>query len=60
VDAYLALSSGAFFCFLDRPVQLEPIWASKLWRVKITRLKEKPREEQLLNGFGEGVDELPF
>jgi DNA polymerase III epsilon subunit-like protein len=59
-DAYLALRLFSFFCFLDRPVQLEPIWAPKLWRVKITRLKEKPREKQTTEWFGEGEDELPF
>jgi hypothetical protein len=60
VDSYLALRLFSFFCFLDHPVQLEPIWAPKLWRVKITRPKEKLREKQTTEWFGEGVDELPF
>jgi hypothetical protein len=58
VDAYLALRLFSFFCFLDRPVQLEPIWASKLWRIKITRLKEKTL--QTTEWFGGDRDELPF
>ncbi len=60
VDAYLALRLFCFFCFLDRPIQLEPIWAPKLWRVKIPRLKEKPLRKQPAEWFGEDEDELPF
>jgi DNA polymerase III epsilon subunit-like protein len=60
IDAYLALRLWVFFCFLDRPTQLEPIWAPKLWRVEITRLKKKPRGKQITQWFGEGEDELPF
>jgi hypothetical protein len=59
-DAYLALRLFCFFCFLDRPVQLEPIWAPKLWRVKITRLKEKPLRKQPVQWFGKDDEELPF
>jgi DNA polymerase III epsilon subunit-like protein len=41
-DAYLALRLWSFFCFfLDRKVQLEPIWAPKLFRIKAIRLKKK-------------------
>jgi hypothetical protein len=60
MDAYLALRLWAFFCFLDRPTQLEPIWAPKLWRVKITRLKEKLREKQTTEWFDGDEEELPF
>jgi DNA polymerase III epsilon subunit-like protein len=60
MDAYLALRLFSFFCFLDHPVRLEPIWVPKLWRVKITRLKEKPWERQTTEWFGGDEDELPF
>jgi hypothetical protein len=60
VDAYLALRLWAFFCFLDRPIQLELIWAPKLWRVKITRLKEKPLRKQPAEWSGKDDEELPF
>jgi DNA polymerase III epsilon subunit-like protein len=59
-DAYLALRLFSFFCFLDRPVQLELIWSPKLWRVKITRLKEKPLEKQPVEWSGKDDEELPF
>jgi DNA polymerase III epsilon subunit-like protein len=59
-DAYLALRLWAFFCFLDRPVQLEPIWTPKLWRVKIKRLKEKPLRKQPIEWSGKDDEELPF
>jgi hypothetical protein len=60
MDAYLALRLFCFFCFLDRPVQLEPIWAPKLWQVKITRLKEKPLRKQPVQWSGKDDEELPF
>ncbi len=60
VDAYLALRLFSFFCFLDRTTQLEPILAPKLWRVKITRLKEKPLRKQPAELSGKDYEELPF
>jgi DNA polymerase III epsilon subunit-like protein len=39
IDAYLTLRLWSFFCFLEDPVKLEPIWAPKLWRVRVIRLK---------------------
>jgi len=59
-DAYFALRLFRFFCFLDRPVQLEPIWAPKLWQVKITRLKEKSLRKQPTEWSGKDDEELPF
>jgi hypothetical protein len=56
-DAYLALRLWSFFCFfLDRNVQLEPIWATKLWYVKAVRLKRK--KEPMLSEWED--EELPF
>jgi DNA polymerase III epsilon subunit-like protein len=60
IDAYLTLRLFSFFCFLDRPTQLEPIWAPKLWRVKLTRLKEKPLRKQPAERSGKDDEELPF
>jgi DNA polymerase III epsilon subunit-like protein len=57
VDAYLALRLFSFFCFLDRPVQLEPIFP-KLFRIKVLRLKEK--REPVLSEWEWEDEELPF
>jgi hypothetical protein len=57
VDAYLALRLFSFFCFLDRPVQLEPIFP-KLFRIKAVRLKEK--KEPVLSEWEWEDEELPF
>jgi hypothetical protein len=57
MDAYLALRLFSFFCFLDRPVQLEPIFP-KLFRIKAVRLKEK--KEPVLSEWGWEDKELPF
>jgi DNA polymerase III, epsilon subunit and related 3'-5' exonucleases len=54
-DAYLALRLFSFFCFLDRTVQLEPIFP-KLFRIKVVRLKEK--REPVLSEWED--EELPF
>jgi hypothetical protein len=54
-DAYFALRLFSFFCFLDRPVQLEPIFP-KLFRIKVVRLKEK--KEPVLSEWED--EELPF
>ncbi|MFZ8783970.1 3'-5' exonuclease [Thermocrinis sp.] len=55
IDAYLTLRLFSFFCFLDRPVQLEPIFP-KLFRIKVVRLKEK--REPVLREWED--EELPF
>lgn len=55
MDAYLALRLFSFFCFLDRPVQLEPIFP-KLFRIKVVRLKEK--REPVQREWED--EELPF
>jgi hypothetical protein len=57
MDAYLALRLFCFFCFLDRPVQLEPIFP-KLFRIKVVRLKEK--REPVLSDWEWEDEELPF
>jgi DNA polymerase III epsilon subunit-like protein len=54
-DAYLALRLWSFFCFLDCPVQLEPIFP-KLFRIKAIRLKKK--KEPMLSEWED--EELPF
>jgi len=57
IDAYLTLRLFSFFCFLDRPVQLEPIFP-KLFRIKVVRLKEK--REPVLSEWEWKDEELPF
>jgi len=54
-DAYLTLRLFSFFCFLNRPIQLEPIFP-KLFRIKAVRLKEK--REPVLSEWED--EELPF
>jgi hypothetical protein len=56
-DSYLALRLFSFFCFLDRPVQLEPIFP-RLFRIKVVRLKEK--KEPVLSEWEWEDEELPF
>ncbi|MCI4458506.1 MAG: 3'-5' exonuclease [Thermocrinis sp.] len=57
MDAYLALRLWSFFCFLDRPVQLETI-SPKLLRIKVVRLREK--REPVLSEWEWSDEELPF
>jgi len=58
IDAYLALRLWAFFCFLEDPVKLDPIWAPKLWRVRVIRLKWV--EEGAKTAQSDDDYELPF
>jgi DNA polymerase III, epsilon subunit and related 3'-5' exonucleases len=58
VDAYLALRLWSFFCFLEDPVKLDPIWAPKLWRVRVIRLKWV--EDGAQTAQGDDDYELPF
>jgi DNA polymerase III epsilon subunit-like protein len=58
MDAYLALRLWSFFCFLEDPVKLDPIWAPKLWRVRVIRLKWV--EDGAQTAQGDDNYELPF
>jgi len=58
MDAYLALRLWAFFCFLEDLVKLDPIWAPKLWRVRVIRLKWV--EDGAQTAQGDDDCELPF
>jgi hypothetical protein len=57
-DAYLALRLWSFFCFLEDPVKLDPIWIPKLWRVRVIRLKWV--EDRAQTAQGDDDYELPF